>query len=327
MAGLIAAWLISVDSARLPFSYALGDTESTNTYGALALASPGLPSLRDGLRLTGEIPRGIHSFISTPHVTLVSAAKTQPDDLESGVTIEFDLVHHVPAVHRLPGGPGAAEVVHPLLLAGVMDQIAEQVMLESAAMNGGDTGGVVFGANLGRIFVAALDEGIEIRTLTSVADLAEVDLGLEATARITTALEASLIVIAPERSVAIDNVDRSGWWLIDPATGRTRDELDTGKGGASFRVTGETGVRFGPLGESSFLDSLAAACAQFFRTFGFTLVCGVAGAIVLLGLAASGVGTAGGATADRNPAFFYGLAAAALASAAAAGGIAGPACL
>jgi len=37
-------------------------------------------------------------------------------------------------------------------------------------------------------------------------------------------------VIVPERAVDIDGGTHLGWWLVDPATGSTIDELEDGRG-------------------------------------------------------------------------------------------------
>jgi hypothetical protein len=49
-------------------------------------------------------------------------------------------------------------------------------------------------------------------------------------ARITEALTAGLVVVVPERPVALGGEDRVGWWLVDPATGATADQMDDGRG-------------------------------------------------------------------------------------------------
>jgi hypothetical protein len=91
---------------------------------------------------------------------------------------------------------------------------------------------------------------------------------------VSNALAAGWIVIVPERSVELDGVARSGWWLIDPATGWTRDELDTGKGSASFRFVDSTGMRYGPMSEEGFLDALAARTRQHLGRLGMKIFCG-----------------------------------------------------
>jgi hypothetical protein len=271
VAGLVSARLISVDPAPLPFSFGLRALDRVETFGAMALANPALLALRDGLRVSTEHSQGSHSWISTPQVTVVAVSKTDPGDLESGVNIEIDLLHHAPSTFRLPGAP---DELHPAVLAGVTDQVAEQIVIEEAARVGEEAGNVVFGANVGTILGAAVDQGIPIRTLSGPDDLSGVALEVAAQVRVSNALAAGWIVIVPERSVELGGVARSGWWLIDPATGRTRDELDTGKGSASFRFVDSTGMRYGPMSEEGFLDALAARTRQHLGRLGMKIFCG-----------------------------------------------------
>src|SRR5581483_10410938 len=44
------------------------------------------------------------------------------------------------------------------------------------------------------------------------------------------ALQAGRIVIVPARPVRLDGHDRIGWWLVDPNTGATADQMDDGGG-------------------------------------------------------------------------------------------------
>jgi hypothetical protein len=314
VAGLALVQLISVDSARLPFSYAFREMDRVDTYGAMALANPSLLSLRDGLRVSNEIPQGSQSWISTPHVTVVTASKVDPTDLESGINLEFDLLHHIPSARKLPGVPAD---VHPAVLAGVTDQIAEQLVIETAGREGQDADNVVFGANVGSIFGAAIDQGIQIRTLTGSDDLTGVELEAEAHARVSNALDAGWIVVVPERSVELDGVARSGWWLIDPDSGNTLDELDNGKGSASFRLIENPRMRYGPGAEHGFLDVLAAQTRQVLGKLGMKIFCGAMFATtgLTIGFALTGAGGAGSGWA----AAFAGLGAGA-AGAAALGG-------
>jgi hypothetical protein len=281
---LVTATLISVDSAWLPFSCALQDPQPLDTYGAMAYASPALQSLRQGLGLKEELARGSQAWLTSPQITLTTVSRSDPSDPAAGIVLEFDLLHHAPAARRVPPAADAAGGLHPLILAGIVDQVAEQVAIESAARQDQALDTIAFGVNVGSIFAAALDAGYDIVTLSNPADLTSIDLAPEAMSRIATALEAGLIVIVPGQPVAIDGRPRSGWWLIDPATGQTRDELDTGAGGASIRIGAGSGVRFGPLGEATFLDKCAIAMRQTLGRLGLKIFCAAMFAFTGIGI-------------------------------------------
>lgn len=54
-----------------------------------------------------------------------------------------------------------------------------------------------------------------------------------ALARVAAALASGLVVVAPERPVRLGEDEHVGWWLVDPVTGRTWDELEDGRGAES----------------------------------------------------------------------------------------------
>ena len=61
------------------------------------------------------------------------------------------------------------------------------------------------------------------------ADPTRLDISEAARARIAEALTAGFVVV-PERPVALGEEERVGWWLVDPATGATEDQMDDGRG-------------------------------------------------------------------------------------------------
>jgi len=283
VSGLTPAYLLSVDSAHIPASYAMQDAERRETFGDLALINPGILTLRDGLRQALELPENSLSWISSPQITLVTAKKQDAEDLTSGMVVELDLMHHHPSTFPLGGNAGTK----PGILAGVADQVAEQVTIETAASSTGNTGNVAFGATVGSIFAAAGTRQIDIETLATPADLSRIRLEPEATHRIEQALDSGFIVIVPRESVELDGVPRSGWWLVDPVTGAARDELDTGKGGASFTLTGLPPVRPATFEEETFVIRLGTTASQYYRALGFKVFC-----LAMFGLAGIGIGFA-----------------------------------
>jgi hypothetical protein len=104
------------------------------------------------------------------------------------------------------------------------------------------------------------------------------------------------VAIAPERPVALGSLERVGWWLVDPISGRAWDRLDDERGsvGLQYQVT----LTPGQLARETAMKKLArdciAATAIVFGTF-------IAGAVLGTGLAhgnawlAAAGGLAGGA--------------------------------
>ncbi|CAN0428918.1 unnamed protein product, partial [Phaeothamnion confervicola] len=64
------------------------------------------------------------------------------------------------------------------------------------------------------------------------AGLPALDVSDTARARIGEALASGYVVIVPERAVTQGDAEAVGWWQIDPATGRTFDLMENGRGGS-----------------------------------------------------------------------------------------------
>jgi hypothetical protein len=291
VAGLTPVHQLSVDSAYIPYSYAARDLERQELFGDLAMANAGLLMLRDSLRMRLEVPQGVHPVIATPQVTLVSASNVDPLDIDSGVQVEFDLLHRA----SMPYATGEASAdLQPAMLSGVANQVAEQIAIEIAAESVEDSSAVTLGATVGAVFSAAVDQGIPVIAFTDEAGLANLDLGPEAMARITSAFESGLIVVVPETPVELGGSQRSGWWLIDPATGVTRDELDNGKGSASLSLVPDDPARFATNTEHTFVLRLGMTQAQYYRMLGFRTACILAGMAFGMFSFVAGAGAASG---------------------------------
>jgi hypothetical protein len=121
----------------------------------------------------------------------------------------------------------AAPGVAPALAAGVLGHVAERI-----AAGDGLPSGERFGASqvsVGSLFGMAADQGIPLRTLSGTipADLA---LDAEVAAAIGSALAGGSVVVIPDRAVDVGGTPRLGWWVVEPGTGRTVDQLDGGGG-------------------------------------------------------------------------------------------------
>jgi hypothetical protein len=125
----------------------------------------------------------------------------------------------------------------------------------------------------GRLFEEATQTGISIVTLTPAnPDLSSLQISEIAAYRIGKTLSEGRAVIVPSKPITLDGTTLTGWWEIDPATGVTRDRLETGRGHAYLRLP----LRV-ELTEQSFLYWLAV---EIYHAKKIAL-CGVAiGAVV-----------------------------------------------
>ncbi|HEU0115893.1 MAG TPA: hypothetical protein VFQ80_14505, partial [Thermomicrobiales bacterium] len=108
----------------------------------------------------------------------------------------------------------------------------------------------------------------------------------EAQARIGEALAAGFAAIVPARAVALNGSPQTGWWQVDPATGRTLDRMEDGGG----QEVAE---------EAEILDVVVEEISKFYHLTTCIVSIGVAvGAIIAAALGggaqAAGIGIAGG---------------------------------
>ena len=66
----------------------------------------------------------------------------------------------------------------------------------------------------------------------------------DALTRLRTSLSAGRVAIVPERAVRVGDAERVGWWLYDPVSGSTVDEMDDGRGsvGLEYAATEEVPI-------------------------------------------------------------------------------------
>jgi hypothetical protein len=81
------------------------------------------------------------------------------------------------------------------------------------------------------------------------------------------------IVIVPEQPVDLNGTPVSGWWVIDPLTGRTWDQLQNGKGSASttIPVSRRSAVAQDTLAWYARWAQYMAENVEFFACLGLTL--------------------------------------------------------
>lgn len=271
VAELASVHILTVDVARLQPLYSFADAKSLRTYGPVSEIGPGMTAFRDVLRVQSEIPSGYETFIAHPQLTLTTMSFIDPADAESAIFLELDLLRNTPQVRRLAdveleGG------VHPALLAGVFDHIAERMSLAALAQLPESVGTIEAGLTVSSLFATAIEEGIPIRVVRQAEDLTGLDLSPIALSRLEYVLAEGWIAIVPSRSVDVQGVVRSGWWLVDPVTGATRDQLDDGRSYAAMSVRNGLGL-LSVSAERGILNSISNSAARAFKFVGRKGLC------------------------------------------------------
>lgn len=314
---LARASILSVTSASLPATFAVEDTENLEVFGELMLASAGMTAFRDGLRIDAEMPRGFQTYISGPHVSLASMELADPTDAESAVTVSIDLLHHTSSAMRVGKSASTEAAVHPLLVNGVLYQIAEEMMLDPTVIGPMDARGITVEPGVGSLISMAVAAGVDIVAVTDPEQLAALDLEPVAAARLTRALREGSIAILPAESVEIAGAPRSGWWLIDPLSGATRDERDDGRGFAAFSIRQPGTTKLGPITEETTLLDIMIDVAIWYLKYKRRINCILGAAAVVLGLAGMLYNAAAAGSGTGNTGNILGVA---TSGAAAAGG-------
>ncbi len=307
--------IIHVDVARLPAINAIDTFTQDEVFSSLGLLGPTLSSFRDNLGQQEEARNGSWSYPSAPNVTVFHIAPPAIDEPDATTTLSVDLLYRQRTSLPL-AGVDASSAVHPLVLSGILDAVAEATLL--LPIVGGeaevaDASGVAIGPTIGDVFAAA-EPDVGVAVLTSAADLATIEADPRSQGYITAALNAGLYVIVPQGPVDVRGEPVLGWWIVDPLTGRTRDQLQNGMASASITLPVRSAAAFQELAEYSFLNRAVSwiasnavnlACMAMGASVGMigaTIIidagrgggAGTAAAEAALGLIMGGIAQAGG---------------------------------
>jgi transglutaminase-like putative cysteine protease len=225
---LANAWSIGVISGAIPRGYF--DEESQDPLVALSRAVHVYHHIRDALAFGNSHVNGYRFVIDEPNLTAVIQTPSTSADSGQASTLRMDLLHRHQIALPIDGNTPTAQ---PLVAAGVFGHAIERALMETA---GTDLLGLPDEdfISVGRVFEEAKQQGIPTVILRpGVDDTSRLTLDEVAQLRIAAALAAGYVVIVPERAVELGGAMRSGWWLVDPATGTTLDQLDDG-GGATM---------------------------------------------------------------------------------------------
>ena len=166
------------------------------------------------------VPMGIRPFIDAPNVTALtwklSSVDTSPiDDLATDI---WHRSHGTAPVAGIDAG------VPPSIVPGILSHLAERLAAGAGRPSAApDT-------SVGAVFDAAASSGVGLRTATSPDEVTDLQLDQDALQRLQESIAAGHIAVVPEAPVDIAGELRSGWWLINPDSGRVSDQLDDGRG-------------------------------------------------------------------------------------------------
>ena len=224
---LAGMWSISVVSGAVPADYFGRSSPEAPQVADLAEIALAYHYSRDVFSLRSRFGADDRIFFNEPNVTgYVLRPTAVAEDRQSAET-GIDLLYRSLAIVGANDDPAAS---HPLIAAGVLSYAVERAMVES----GGDPlfdFPVLATSGVGNVFDAA--KSANLSTLVLLPDDQGVDMqgfSGEARLRIQAALAAGFVVILPRLPVSLAGAERSGWWLVDPATGATFDQMDGGGG-------------------------------------------------------------------------------------------------
>jgi transglutaminase-like putative cysteine protease len=225
--------------------------------GVYSYAALAYHYLRDSLASEIGLEQGVRMLIDRPGVVSLTL------DFTPGVALEMSL---------------ALDIWHrSFATAPIADRAAAA---HPAVIVDGSTGtsGPV---SVGAIFDLARSQGIPVRVIQGSLPAGS-SYPPEALSLITAALDAGRLVVVPERAVEVAGRPRLGWWLVDPATGRTEDQLDNGRGAGT--------VEYGGTSMAGWVRALVCitAVGEFFF-IGWSLMAGTLGEQKLATVGAFGI--------------------------------------
>jgi hypothetical protein len=219
-------------------------TTGTPTFGRFA-ADSSAPGMRDVASIAQAyqvarelsasalgIDQGVRTFQNGANVAAVTLDVSAGSDGAPSEGLVSDILHR--SFGHTPVGDVAATVA-PALLSGVISHVAERLLHESPAAS--VDGSSPVGMSVGSVFEAAAAAGIGPRVLTGSALPDDVALPADVALRLGRRLADGWVAIIPARMVSLGQRERTGWWLVDPATGETIDEMDDGRGVAGEEDT------------------------------------------------------------------------------------------
>ncbi|MGI8475764.1 MAG: hypothetical protein ACR2OO_05270 [Thermomicrobiales bacterium] len=221
---LLATLGIAVSTGLVPATVFQADVSGSAMFSNLALIGHACNAVRELMAPSVLPDYGLRAYLHEPNVAafIITAEELQKDG--GRLRAEIDLLHraYTPVVAK-----GQTPATNPMVALGVYSHVIERAMVTPltpppVGLPPVSTGGV------GAVFEQGKAAGIPVRVLRASADSASLAVGADAKIRIAASLAAGRIVVTPAASVAVNGVQRTGWWEIDPASGATVDVMDDG---------------------------------------------------------------------------------------------------
>jgi hypothetical protein len=207
----------------------LAEPPAESALGSLSWLPQAYHFVREAI--TTEIaPRhGIRVFLESPCVASFSIEPVA-GATELLTFASFDLWHRHFGVLPIVGQKAAYP---PQMVAGVLSHVAERCVSRDGY--GRPTVPADLPVSVGAIFEQAKAQGLQLRALRQNLPDA-LPYSQEARSHFVPYLQSGIVVVIPERYSG--NHSRIGWWLVNPANGRTLDRMDDGRGVtmAEFKV-------------------------------------------------------------------------------------------
>jgi uncharacterized membrane protein len=187
----------------------------------------------------------VRAYFNSPRLIVVTnhvSNNVASGQTTTSITQELDLVKDDKYSIPLPNQNASASISYNIL-RGIMESVNESQIYQLLTQNYTPQGGValVTGGSVADIFSAAHAQGIGTILLTSANAglLNTLPISADAKARISDALSANLVVVAPSAPVALNAANQFGWFQFDPATGLTES---VGEDGAHQSIIEYVGV-------------------------------------------------------------------------------------
>ncbi|MGB3330098.1 MAG: hypothetical protein WBA46_14150 [Thermomicrobiales bacterium] len=228
---LTSTTFLTVVTGAIPMTYGVFAPSADPAMKGISLIGASQAGLAASFARQRLLAATVHALVATPQLSAFTVGTTSAD-AESTLLVQGDLLHQQQSLLASKDGVTVSGL-HPLIVAGIVNQVAEDVAIAPAFLSGDAKAPLVAGQSVGTVFAAASAQGIGIHAITATAGTVPAGLAEDVSALIQQALTAGKVVVAPERAVKLASGSGFGWWEIDPATGDTRDVYANGKGYAA----------------------------------------------------------------------------------------------
>lgn len=195
----------AVQAPVLDYAVALDPREPSGLAARLDAAARLFPALQHDLG----------GRAAMPVVLLAGLEETVDETGRFGSRLILDMLH-------VPAGPihGTAAAAADAVASVAAESLLASLLGDEGSLDAGDSWDVLEVARLAGIPFVSYGPG----DLPAVSGASA-----EAHARMEDRLAAGLHLLTPSRVPAIDGIERTAWWLIDPVSGVVRDEHEDGR--------------------------------------------------------------------------------------------------